>query len=203
MCGRRRFVRSTRLARSDGIGCRPRYSACCFTWPNTRSGIRRKSSPPRKSWDRRMRRMSDVVTRESRSPTPALLVGLVVTLAAVVGVSWYITRQLSGLRALQTDLADRNRTDSLQLLRIQNDLNSLALAMRDMLDTEETYPLTAWTAQFARIRTDLESALAREAQVATARRTPEQNEYLTTSLAQFWAAADRIFALAASGDEAD
>jgi signal transduction histidine kinase len=138
-----------------------------------------------------------------RGPTPALLLGLIITLAAVVGVSWYITRQLSGLRALQTDLADRNRTDSLQLLRIQNDLNSLGLAMRDMLDSEGPYPLTAWTAQFARIRTDLESALAREAHVATARRTPEQNEYLTASLAQFWAAADRIFALAATGHDAD
>ena len=138
-----------------------------------------------------------------RGPTPALLLGLIITLAAVVGVSWYITRQLSGLRALQTDLADRNRTDSLQLLRIQNDLNLLGLAMRDMLDSEEPYPLTAWTAQFARIRTDLESALAREAQVATTRRTAAQNEYLATSLAQFWAAADRIFALAASGREAD
>ena len=62
---------------------------------------------------------------ETRSPTPALLLGLIVTLAAVVGVSWYITRQISGLRALQTELADRNRRDSLQLLRIQNDLNQL------------------------------------------------------------------------------
>ena len=34
-----------------------------------------------------------VVARESRSPTPALLLGLIVTLGAVVGVSWYVTRQ--------------------------------------------------------------------------------------------------------------
>ncbi len=138
-----------------------------------------------------------------RGPTPALLLGLIVTLAAVVGVSWYVTRQLSGLRALQTDLADRNRTDSLLLLRIQNDLNSLGLAMRDMLDSEEPYPLTAWQAQFARTRGDLDNALAREAQVATATRTPEQSAYLTTSLAQFWAAADRIFGVAASGHDAE
>jgi signal transduction histidine kinase len=141
--------------------------------------------------------------QDGRSPTPALLLGLIVTLAAVVGVSWYITGQISGLRALQTDLADRNRTDSLQLLRIQNDLNSLGLAMRDMLDGEEPYPLTAWSAQFARIRSDLESALAREADVAVARRTPEQSRYLTSSLAQFWDAADRIFALAAEGHGAE
>ena len=48
-----------------------------------------------------------------------------------------MTQQISRLRTLQTDLADRNRRDSLQLLRIQNDLNSLALAMRDMLDNDE------------------------------------------------------------------
>jgi len=142
-------------------------------------------------------------TGDSRSPTPALLLGLIVTLAAVVGVSWYLTRQISGLRALQTDLADRNRTDSLQLLRIQNDLNSLGLAMRDMLDSDEPYPLTAWQAQFARIRGDLDNAIRREAEVAGARRTAEQSEYLRRSLAQFWDAADRIFALAGSGHEAD
>ena len=138
-----------------------------------------------------------------KSPTPALLLGLIVTLAAVVGVSWYITRELSGLRALQTDLADRNRTDSLQLLRIQNDLNSLGLAMRDMLDSTEPYPLTAWSAQFARIRGDLDSAIPREAEVAATRRTPEQTEYLKRSLSQFWDAADRIFALAANGHDAE
>ena len=65
----------------------------------------------------------------SRSPTPALLLGLVITLATVVTYSWYISGQISGLRRLQTDLTDRNRRDSLQLLRIQNDLNQLALAM--------------------------------------------------------------------------
>src|SRR5436190_23608764 len=148
--------------------------------------------------------MSDVViARENRSPTPALLLGLLVTLLAVVGVSWYLTRQISGLRALQTDLADRNRTDSLQLLRIQNDLNALGLAMRDMLDTSEPYPLTAWSAQFQRVRLDLEDALRRQDQLAVGARTPEQRQYLADSLAQFWDAADRIFALAASGDETE
>ncbi len=102
------------------------------------------------------------------SPTTGLLVGLVITLAAVLIDAWYMTRQISGLRVLQTDLADRNRKDSLQLLRIQNDLNSLALAMRDMLDSDGPYPLTAWSAQFERIRLDLTDALAREESVAVA-----------------------------------
>lgn len=130
-----------------------------------------------------------------------LLFGLFVTLTAVAIDSWYVTRQISGLRALQTDLADRNRKDSLQLLRIQNDLNSLGLAMRDMLDTEGPYPLTAWVAQFDRLRADLESALHREEDVAVATRTPEQSRYLGTSLAQFWDAVDRTFALARDGRE--
>jgi signal transduction histidine kinase len=135
------------------------------------------------------------------SPTTGLLVGLVITLAAVLFDAWYMTRQISGLRVLQTDLADRNRKDSLQLLRIQNDLNSLGLAMRDMLDSDGPYPLTAWAAQFERIRLDLSDALAREEAVAVATRTPEQRQYLTASVAQFWDAVDRIFALAKDGKE--
>ena len=127
--------------------------------------------------------------------------GLIVTLAAVVAYSGYITRQISGLRALQNNLVDRNRKDSLQLLRIQNDLNSLALAMRDMLDNTEPYPLTAWSAQFQRVRADLDDALRREEQVAVADRTPEQRQYLGNSVAQFWDAVDRTFALARDGKQ--
>ncbi len=138
-----------------------------------------------------------------RSPTTALLVGLIITLVTVVAYSWYITGQISGLRALQVDLTDRNRKASFQLLRIQNDLNELGLAMRDMLDTEEPYPLTAWSTQFARIRGDLDDALRREEQVAVSARTPEQTQYLATSVAQFWDAAARIFDLAAAGKEDD
>ena len=81
----------------------------------------------------------------------------------VVAYSWYISRQISGLRRLQTELTDRNRRESLQLLRIQNDLNQLGLAMRDMLDSGEPYPLSAWSTQFDRIRVDLNDALARQA----------------------------------------
>ncbi|HLX84981.1 MAG TPA: ATP-binding protein [Terriglobales bacterium] len=136
-----------------------------------------------------------------RTPTPGLFLGLVITLAAVVAYSGYITRQISGLRDLQNNLVDRNRKDSLQLLRIQNDLNSLALAMRDMLDNDEPYPLTAWSAQFQRVRTDLDDALRREREVAPVNRTPDQEQYLENSVAQFWDAADRTFALAQGADQ--
>jgi signal transduction histidine kinase len=119
----------------------------------------------------------------------------------VVAYSWYISRQISGLRRLQTELTDRNRRESLQLLRIQNDLNQLGLAMRDMLDSGEPYPLSAWSTQFDRIRVDLNDALARQAEVAVARRTPEQNQFLSSSVTQFWDASNRIFDLARSGRE--
>ena len=136
-----------------------------------------------------------------RSPTTALLLGLIITLATVVAYSWYISGQISGLRRLQTELTDRNRRDSLQLLRIQNDLNQLGLAMRDMLDGGEPYPLTAWSSQFDRIRTDLDEALERQGEVAFARQTPEQRQYLASQLTQFWDAAKRIFDIARTGQE--
>jgi signal transduction histidine kinase len=139
----------------------------------------------------------------SHSPTTALLLGLVITLATVVTYSWYISGQISGLRRMQTELTDRNRRDSLQLLRIQNDLNQLALAMRDMLDAAEPYPLTAWSTQFDRIRLDLDAALKQQGEVALARQTPQQREFLATSLKQFWDAVDRVFELARTGNEAE
>lgn len=144
-----------------------------------------------------------MTTPAQRSPTTALLLGLIITLAAVVAYSFYIRVQLSGLRKLQSEMVDRNRKDSLQLLRVQNDLNSVGLAMRDMLDASEPYPLTAWTAQFDRIRDDLDVALRTEEQLSGANRTPDQRKYLSQSVTQFWNATDRMFALAAQGNEAE
>ena len=136
-----------------------------------------------------------------RSPTKILLLGLVITLAAVLAYAFYITVQLSGLRRLQSDLVERNRKDSLQLLRVQNDLNLIGLAMRDMLDAGEPYPLIAWAAQFDRIHEDLGAGLELEEQFAGANRTPEQQQYLSSSVAQFWDAVNRMFLVASEGRE--
>jgi signal transduction histidine kinase len=144
-----------------------------------------------------------VQTQAQRSPTTGLLLGLIITLTAVVAYSFYITVQLSGLRKLQSEMVDRNRRDSLQLLRVQNDLNSVGLAMRDMLDASEPYPLTSWSAQFERVREDLDVAMRLEEQLAGANRTPEQRDYLSHSVAQFWDAVHRMFALAADGKDAE
>src|SRR5687767_14043280 len=137
-----------------------------------------------------------------RSPASALLVGLIITLATVVAYSWYISGQIAGLRRLQTELTDRNRRESLQLLRVQNDLNQLGLAMRDMLDADARYPLSAWAAQFERLRRDLDDALAPQGGAAAPGRTPEQRAYLDSALMQFWDASGRIFQLADVGRDA-
>jgi len=135
------------------------------------------------------------------SPTTGLLLGLVLTLAAVLVYSFYTRSQLTGLRKLQSEMVDRNRKDSLQLLRVQNDLNSLGLAMRDMLDAHEPYPLTAWSSQFERIREDLDAALKLEASVSPTTRTEDQRRFLNQALSQFWDAVDRMFEMAGSGKE--
>jgi len=140
---------------------------------------------------------------QTRSPTLALLFGLIITLAAVVAYSLYITRQIAGLRELQSGLTDRNRKDSLQLLRIQNDLNSIGLSMRDMLDGGQPYPLTAWSAQFQRLRSDLNDALKREGQVAPVTRTSDQQQFLANSFQQFWTAVDQMLDLARAGKDAE
>jgi len=145
----------------------------------------------------------DVEENPGGQPGPArgLYLGLVVTILAVLLYAGYITVQFARVRQLQSEMVDRNRKDSLQLLRIQNDLNSLGLAMRDMLDTGEPYPLTAWRAQFDRTRSDLDDAMQHEAPLAEATPTSEQRKYLMQALQQFWDASDRMFAAAEGAAE--
>jgi signal transduction histidine kinase len=147
------------------------------------------------------------VPAPGQSPTTPLYIGLIITLLAVVGYSWYVTGRISSLRELQSNLIDRNRKDSLQLLRIQNELNAVGISMRDMLDADPksnrgAYALTAWRPQFARMRVDLDDAFQREGQFSPASRTSGQQQYLQNSLVQFWAALENVFSLAQAGNEA-
>ena len=136
------------------------------------------------------------------SPTSRLMAGLAVTLAAVGVFSWYALNQIAGLKSLQTQLVDRNRRDSLQLLRIQNNLHSLDDAMRDMVNGDEQYRLEAYRGQFNRIRADLEDALRLEKELAPEERSPDRQAYFAQLLAQFWNSVDQMFALAAGGNAA-
>jgi len=131
------------------------------------------------------------------------MTGLVVTLATVGLFSWYALHQIAGLKDLQTRLVDRNRRDSLQLLRIQNNLHSLGLAMRDMVNGDEPYGIQAYQGQFRRTRADLEDALRLEKELALVERSPERQAYFSQSLTQFWTSVDQMFSLAARGNDAE
>jgi signal transduction histidine kinase len=141
----------------------------------------------------------DVLAAVPPSPTPRLLIGIGIILAAVAVFALWSLYQLNGLRKLQTDTIDRNRRDSLQLIRIQNDLNSLGLAMRDMLENRDGYGIPAWRGEFARIRQDLEDAIRIDSTLAV--RPAEQKRYLAQSLNQFWRSAEQIFTIAEDGQD--
>ncbi|HBY59890.1 MAG TPA: sensor histidine kinase [Solibacterales bacterium] len=135
------------------------------------------------------------------SPTRRLLVGLGVTLAAVAVFSLYALFQIQGLRRLQSETVDRNHKDSLQLVRIQNNLHALALSMRDMIEGRNPYPLDAYQAEFQRLRADLDDALRLEGELSPAERTPAQAESLRLSAAAFWEGVDAMFQAAREGRE--
>jgi signal transduction histidine kinase len=143
------------------------------------------------------------MTKSIDSPTGRLLAGLAVTLAAVGVFSFYALHQIRGLEDLQTRTVDRNRKDSLQLLRIQNDLNELGIAMRDMLYGDEPYPLAAWKKQFDSRLNDLDDALRLEAQLAPGAREAQRQRSLAESLAQFRTSAGRMFEVAAQSHAGD
>jgi signal transduction histidine kinase len=135
--------------------------------------------------------------KRGRTPTFRLLAGLAITLSAVAVYSAYTVFQLRALERLQTTTIDRNRTDSLLLLRIQKDLNDVAHALRDMLDHTDGYPLTAFRAPLARIRGDLDDAMEKEAKSSTG--STENRAYLAGRMNDFWRSMDSVFALAEGG----
>lgn len=135
----------------------------------------------------------------ARTPTVIQLVGLGVTLGAVAVFSIFTLKQLDGLRRLESDSVDRSRRDSLQLIRIQNNLTQLGLALRDMAEGTEPYPITGYKPEFDRMRGDLQDALSVEAQLMPATRTPAQQEMLNNTFARFWGEVDHLWNVAAQG----
>ncbi len=135
------------------------------------------------------------------APTRLLLAGVALTLCTIAAVGAYTVSQIRDLRDQQTAISERNRKDSLQLLRIQNDLASLAVAMRDMADRTEPYPLSGWQPMFERLRGDLKAAIALERTLAPAARQAGQQEQLERTSDAYWAGVDRLFAGARADDE--
>lgn len=134
-------------------------------------------------------------------PIQLQLVGLGVALAAVLLFSWYTLDRINFLQRLQTETLDRGRRDSLQLIRIQSDLQTLSETLREMSSEKTEYGLAAYRAPLDRLRFDLTDALEQEARLAPATRTAEQQNILTGTSDRFWREVDAILRLAESGRE--
>ena len=138
------------------------------------------------------------------SPTPwrTLAIGVAVGVCTIAGIGAYTYSEVRRLRDEQTAISERNRKDSLQLLRIQNDLASLAVLMRDMLDRTEPYPLPGWQPAFDRVRQDLAEATRLEQELAPAARNPAQQARLAQSVEAYWRDVIQMFALSRTDEPA-
>ncbi len=136
-----------------------------------------------------------------KSPTLRLLLGLLITLAAVAGYSSYTLHQLEVLRRLQTDTIDRNRHDSLRLLRAESDLNTIGLRVRDMVRDPNKSDLRHYRKEFEHLRADLQDAISKEERTVGLAAQPATRERLMDGLNKFWQASDEVFSKANAGDE--
>jgi signal transduction histidine kinase len=138
----------------------------------------------------------------ANSPTLRLLLGLLITLAAVAGFSSYTLFQLDRLRKLQTDTIDLNRHDSLLLVRVQGDINTIGLKLRDMRDLtggSETEVFAAIREDLNRLRADLQDSIEEEEKIDPVTRQAGQHAELIKTLKEFWQNSDDVFAAAKQG----
>ena len=136
------------------------------------------------------------------SPSRRLWVGLCITLSIFGVFAFYALHEVRWLEDFQTNVVQRNRLASLQLLRLQEDAYFLAISLRDMTLPESRYPIGYWRGEYTRVREEMNQALALEAQYAAT--TPAGNEkraQLRDVLADFWETADQAFVLADQGHE--
>lgn len=137
----------------------------------------------------------------SNSPTLRLLLGLLITLAAVAGFSSYTLFQLDRLRRLQTDTIDLNRHDSLLLVRVQGDINTIGLKLRDMRDRSgaESESLVQAHDELDRLRADLQDGIEEEEKIDPLTRQGDHHAELIRALKEFWRNFDDVFASAKQG----
>lgn len=145
------------------------------------------------------------------SPHIRLTLGAGLMLLLFLGFGVYTVRQMQQLRRFQSEVLERNRKDTLLLLRMQQDAYSLAISVRDMITVVPSVPLPNgqkrhpqapipfWGAEFQRIRVDLNQALELEARVAPSGHSSEQRQQLSAALQQFWSVSDQVFTLARRG----
>ncbi len=137
----------------------------------------------------------------TNSPTIRLLLGLLVTLAAVTGFSSYSLYQVNNLRKLQTQTIDLNRHDSYLLLRLQNDVNTLGLKLQEITEGPANSHIAQYRQQFEGLRLDLEHSIQADAQFAPVTRPANNQAELINSLNRFWRASDQVFTFASTGRE--
>ena len=113
-----------------------------------------------------------------RAPTTRLTVAFVLALAMLGLFAFLALRQIGSLSEQQTSVNDRHRRSTLQLLRIQNTLNSLALTARDMVDGVDGYPIPAYRPQVDRLLLDLSDALRQERELSPVERPGAQQAML-------------------------
>jgi signal transduction histidine kinase len=134
------------------------------------------------------------------SPSRRLWIGLCVILSVFVIFAVYSIHQIRWLEDFQMNVVQRNRKASLQLLRLENDANSLAISLRDMTLKQAEYPLAAWQPVFGRIHGDMSNALELESQYAGgSRATDYETAALEQQVTDFWVTADRAFDLVQAG----
>jgi signal transduction histidine kinase len=139
----------------------------------------------------------------TKSPTVRLLLGLLVTLAAVTIFSSYSLHQLGNLRTLQTQIVDLNRHDSLLLQNVQDDFNNLGLKLQNMTERPALASISEYRSEFERLREHLDSALKSDAAISPASARARKKAELLASLQRFWNTSDQLFRTATAGHEVE
>ncbi|HLY61839.1 MAG TPA: sensor histidine kinase [Terriglobia bacterium] len=138
------------------------------------------------------------------SPSTRLWAGLCIILSIFIVFTFYTIHELRWLEDYQANVVQRNRKASLQLLRLQNNAYLLAISLRDMSLGQSHYHIADWRSAFNRIREDMSDASKQESEFAVnSPASDDKRTQLRSTLADFWSAADRVFALAQEGQEAD
>jgi signal transduction histidine kinase len=136
------------------------------------------------------------------SPSRRLWIGLCITLSIFGVFAAYAIHEVRWLEDFQTNVVQKNRLASLQLLRLQDNTYFLAISLRDMTLPESRYPIGYWRGEYGRVHKDMDEALALEAQYAAT--TPAGNRkraQLRDLLQDFWMTTDEAFTLADTGHE--
>ena len=103
------------------------------------------------------------------------------------------------MRKLQNQTIDANRHDSLLLLQIQNDLNTVGLKLRDMVQSPRNIQIHDIEPEFKSLRADLEASIDKEARLAPVTRLPARQAVLVRALQEFRRTSDEVFRQASMG----